>query len=383
MRLLFLSLFVLILPRVEAQTSTLVLADSLYAIGKYQKAIQLYKDQATISANTYQKIASAEKARGNLTQALKAYKKAIAREPNLLIAKANYAKLLRQTYQYKRSDSVYTELLRQHPQNPDFYYQMGLVKQKLKDSTAFTYFEKSLENDPFHQNASYQLAKHFYLEKQHKKTESLTQRVLRKNKQNLKVQVLSAQNFYAQKEYKKAIAAYEKVLALGYKSAKVFEKLGMAAYQEAQIEKAINYYQKAILEDSQKASAHVSLGKLYLLQEKPQKAEEHLLLALLLSKPQLDNLYQSLGLAYKAQKKYKKALNYFKLALEENPKKIRSQFELAVAADNYYAELDTRLSYYELFLTRFESNPKASYYTALCKRRISDIKREEHLEKNK
>ncbi|TQD34799.1 tetratricopeptide repeat protein [Haloflavibacter putidus] len=383
MRITYLLFLFIIIPRVEAQTSTLVLADSLFAIGNYQKAIQLYKNQATISATVYQKIASAEKTRGNLTQALSAYKKAIAQEPNLLIAKANYGKLLRQTYQYKKADSVYTELIQKHPKNPDFHYQMGIVKQRLKDTTAVHYFQKTIQLDSFHQNALYYLAKHFYTKKNFSKTEKLTQKVLQKNNLNLKINLLSAQNAYTQKHYKTAVKRYLNVLNLGYKSATVYEKLGAACYQESQIKKAIGFYQKAIRLDPQKASAHASLGKLYLLHEKPKKAEEHLLLALLLSKPQLDELYQSLGLTYKLQKDYKKALPYFKLALEENPNKIRSQFELAVAADNYYAELDTRLSYYKLFLNKFELNSKATYYTSLAKRRISDIKQEKHLGKGK
>ena len=67
-----LSLFILIgiFQRVEAQTSTLALADSLYSVGDYQKAIQVYEAQEKISANVYQKIASAQNARGNLNAAL-------------------------------------------------------------------------------------------------------------------------------------------------------------------------------------------------------------------------------------------------------------------------------------------------------------------------
>lgn len=74
-------------------------------------------------------------------------------------------------------------------------------------------------------------------------------------------------------------------------------------------------------------------------------------------------------------------MHYFNLALEEDPKKMRSQFELAVTADNYYADLQTRLNYYALFLNKFEEEPKALIFIKLSKRRISDLKKEIHLSK--
>lgn len=64
MRISVVILFILISLQVEAQTSALAIADSLYAIGDYEKAITIYKSQLPIKAKTYQKIAVAHQARG-------------------------------------------------------------------------------------------------------------------------------------------------------------------------------------------------------------------------------------------------------------------------------------------------------------------------------
>lgn len=369
------------MPRVRAQTSTLAMADSLYAVGDYQNAIQIYEKQESLSASVYQKIASAEQARGDLNKALIAYEKSIQQDPKLVVAKANYGKLLRRTYQYQKSDSVYTELIQQYPQNPDFQYQLGLIKEKQKNPEAYLFFEKAIQQDATHQNAIYELASFYYQKKEFKKTENLTQKALASAPKKIKMHLLSALNAYSQRDYTSALKRYLNVIQLGYTSESVYEKLGMCYYQKGFIAKAIEAYQQVLKLNAENASAHLYIGKLYLHKEKLEEAEKHLLMALLLAKPKLDENYQSLGLAYKGKQDYKKAMHYFNLALEEDPKKMRSQFELAVAADNYYADLQTRLNYYALFFKNFGEDPKASIFIKLSKRRISDLKKEIHLSK--
>jgi len=246
LRILSFFILMVIFQRVEAQTSTLSLADSLYGVGDYQKAIEVYEAQENILANTYQKIASAQQARGNLYAALVAYEKAIQQNSKLVVAKANYGKLLRQTFQYQKADSVYTDLIQQYSQNPDFYYQLGLIKQNLKDPEAYVYFEKSLKYDVSHQHALYQLASYYYSQKDFNKTEELTLRGLERAPTNVKMQLLSALNAYTQRNYSSALKRYEKVMSLGYSSENIFEKLGMCYYQEGFINPAIEAYLNAL-----------------------------------------------------------------------------------------------------------------------------------------
>mgnify|MGYP001437729966 CR=1 FL=1 len=160
MNRIFFSKIFLYLFKAEAQTSAFQLADSLFAMGNYQKAIELYqKSTPKISAATYQKIAQAYQATGNLSLAIRNYEEAIQQNQELVVAKSRLAKLYYQNSKYQLSDSLFRELIQHYPENPDFYYRLALVKEKLKDTTAIRDFKKVLEIDEHHQKALYELAK--------------------------------------------------------------------------------------------------------------------------------------------------------------------------------------------------------------------------------
>lgn len=375
--------FIFLALSAEAQHSALRDADSLYQIGKYQEAIQLYQQESLLTSKIHQKIAQAQEARGNLSKAILHYKKALALDKKLVIAAARYGKLLYRTKNYKRSDSLFAELIKRFSTNPDFYYQRGLNNEKLKNKNAQNYFYKVLNYDATHQKALYKIAVNQFKSKKYNVVDSLSLIALTENPDNRKMLSLRAQNFYMQRKYKDAISVFEKLREKGERSEFLFEKLGYSYYQLTNYKKAVDRFIEVIKINPDNAKVHLQLGKLYNLLENYKEAEKHLLMALLLSKTPLDEHYQSLGLTYKMQKDYKKAINYFKLALAENPKKIRSQFELAVAADNYYKELKTRLNYYELFLKKFKKHPKAEVYTILAERRAQDLKKEIHFSDSK
>lgn len=365
----------------EAQDSALRLADSLYSTGNYKAAIKLYKATENQSAKVQQKIAQAQEARGNLSEAIAHYQSALSQNNNLLIAAARYGKVLYRNGNYKKADSLFTNLLNRFPKNPDFYYQRGLAKEKLNDSLAVTDFYKSLEQDENHQKALYKVALFQFKEKDYSQVDSLGLHALKIYPENKKIWSLLAQNAYAQRNYKLAVARFEKLIDLGYVSEFVHEKLGYSYYQLNSYDNAIKSFNEVIQLNQENAKVHLQLGKLYNLTGDYKKAEKHLLYALLLTKIPLDEHYQSLGITYKMNKDYKKALHYFKLALEENPKKIRAQYELAIAADNYYKDLQTRLNYYTIFIDKFNGIPQAEYYVILAKRRAQDLKKEIHFDR--
>lgn len=377
-----LSLFILIgiLQRVEAQDSALGLADSLYNTGNYQAAIKLYKTTENQSAKIQQKIAQAQEARGNLAEAILYYQRALSQDNSLLIAASRYGKVLYRNSNYKKADSLFSDLILRYLENPDFYYQRALAKEKLKDSLAVVDFEKSLQLDPHHQKALYKVALFQFKEKNYRQVDSLGLHALKSYADNKNIWSLLAQNAYAKRDYPLAITRFKHLISLNYSSEFVVEKLGFSYYQQENYQKAIESFNEVLNINPENAKVHLQLGKLYNLVEEYKKAEKHLLFALLLQKIPLDEHYQSLGITYKMTRDYKKALYYFQLALEENPKKIRSQYELAIAADNYYKDLQTRLNYYNIFIDKFKKNPQAKPYILLAKRRAQDLKKEIHFD---
>ncbi|WP_394907772.1 tetratricopeptide repeat protein [uncultured Mesonia sp.] len=375
-----LSLFILIgiFQRVEAQTSTLALADSLFTIGQYDEALNLYQKQKPKSVGIYEKMANSYRALGNLNAAIKAYKQAIRINPDLVVAKINYAKLLKVNRNYKKADSVFTDLIKQYPNQANFYYELALIRKVSKAKPYHKPLLQSIEINPNHFNSLYELALFNYKRKNFKESDNYINRALRIIPKNTKGLLLAGLNAYALQNTKRAIVLFESLIESGYQTEQVYEKLGVCYIRHKQNQKAIGCFKKVIKQDDKNATAHIYLGRLYNIEESYTLAEKHLLYALLLSKPDLSSLYQSLGITYKQQRNYKEAMRYFELAILENPDLIRSGFELANAADNYYADLDLRIKYYNIFIEKYKNKPDVQKWINLAKYRISDLKKEKH-----
>mgnify|MGYP001377705345 CR=1 FL=1 len=128
------------------------------------------------------------------------------------------------------------------------------------------------------------------------------------------------------------------------------------------------------------------LGKMYALTKDFQNSEQHLLMAIKIKDQPMDAEYFSLALTYKYLEAYKKAFDWFQKTLKENPDHTRALYERAVAADNYFKDVDTRINYYQAFWDKYygeDSNYLAKDMLYLTKNRISDLKEKKHMAKDK
>ena len=382
MNRIFFSIVFLYLFKAEAQTSAFQLADSLFAMGNYQKAIELYqKSTPKISAATYQKIAQAYQATGNLSLAIRNYEEAIQQNQELVVAKSRLAKLYYQNSKYQLSDSLFRELIQHYPENPDFYYRLALVKEKLKDTTAIQDFKKVLEIDEHHQKALYELAKVHYEKKNHVEVENLGEKALSSYPENTGILSLLAQNALAQRNYYLAKSRFEQLLQLNKKSVFIHLNLGYCYFNLKEYEKAAQQFKEVIQLENNHQLAGLFAGKSLLMLERYQEAESFLRVAVVLADQPLDDYYTSFALSLQKQKKFKQAIDNFKIALEESPKNYRAPYELAVCVDNYYKDVQAKINYYQLFINKFKKEHKAKYYLFLAKERLSDLKEQQHLAK--
>uniref|UniRef100_UPI004048D8DC tetratricopeptide repeat protein n=1 Tax=Mariniflexile sp. TaxID=1979402 RepID=UPI004048D8DC len=122
-RIVFLFL-VFILNKTEAQTSVLIIADSLYANGNYSKAITQYKLFQN-QADVYDKIARSYVAIGNFDEALKNYKASIEVKPHDALLKYDYARLLLSVKKYKEASILFNDLIHVDYNNPNYHFQLG------------------------------------------------------------------------------------------------------------------------------------------------------------------------------------------------------------------------------------------------------------------
>ncbi|MBZ9728591.1 tetratricopeptide repeat protein [Salegentibacter sp. JZCK2] len=367
--------------KAEAQTSALAISDSLYAVGEYSEAIDKLQEITPRTEKTYLKLAKNYAANRQPEIALENYKKVLNQNPDRILTTIDYGDLLVKTGKLETADSLFKELAEKYPKNANFKFQQALIKEKLEDSTAMHYFMYTIMLDTTHQAALYKVAKDKLKNRQYTMAEHYSKRGLRANPNNPSLLSILAQTYSSLKLYKEAIPPYEKLIDLGQGTEFIYNKLGFAYYQIGDYKEAITLYKKALELEDRNSATHYTLGKLYALTGDLDKSETHLLMSILIKKQPVDAEYLSLGLTYKMQEDYKDALEYFNKALEENPDNERALYERAVAADNYFADDETAIGYYQAYFNKYESiGNDGMLYRA--KTRISDLKKKIHLAGN-
>lgn len=366
--------------KIEAQTSDLSVADSLYAVGEYAEAIDKLEKIHDKSETVQLKLARYHASRGKPEESIKYYKLVLENNPDRLLTVLDYGKALVKSGKLKTADSLFSNLNKKYPNNAQFTYQQGLIKEKLKDSTAINYFRMAVLLDEHHQNALYKIATQNLKEGQFTMAEKWSLQGLEANPENVSLLSTLAQTYSAIKLYDKAVPRYEKLVELGQGSEFVFSKLGYGQYQTGNYTNAIESYQEALAIEDKNSNTHLMLGKLYANTGDLDKSETHLLMSVLIKKQPVDVEYLNLALTYKLQENYKQAFDYLNKSLEENPENERALYERAIAADNYFKDLETRVNYYRAYLNKYD--PRGNRYLInLAKNRIHDLKTEIHMSK--
>ncbi len=363
-----------------AQTPALAVADSLYAVGQTARAMDVLEASDHKSDALYLKLAKYQSATGKTKEALENYRRVLKNDPQRVLTAIEFAKTLVRAGELQEADSVYASLSERYPKNANFMYEQGVIRELQQDSTAIDFFKETNHLDTTHQEALHKLSRYELQQRQYNMAVFYSMMGLDHNPQNTSLLSIMAQAYMRQLKYKLAIPPFEQIVALGKGNEFVHSRLGFAYYNEGQYEKAIENYNLALEFEDRNSDTHYNLGKLYALTGNLQKSEAHLLMAILIKKQPVDAEFLSLGLTYKLQKDYKRSLENLNNALEENPDNERALYERAIAADNYFKDLKTKIDYYQAYLNRFESKGNEDMIY-LAKTRMSDLRKELHLSK--
>ncbi|WP_420571890.1 tetratricopeptide repeat protein [Kordia sp.] len=371
-----LCIFFIIITKVEAQTSTLAIADSLYQFGNYSKAIKIYQEQKP-NAYTNVQIAKAYKALGNSKKAIKSYEKVLKLDAENVLVLYDYGRLLFTAGKLDKSLVIFEKLKLKDTLNPNFHYQVGLVKEALQQEDFISAYETAFALDGQHQKSIYKLIKHAIEAKDFEKAKNIITVGLTNNESDAKIIGYNAQLFYAQKEFGKALLWFQRLIHLNKATRYVYEKAAFSAYRIRQIEKSIAYYEEALKRDRGNYFYHSQLAKLYYQDEVPEKAEHHASQAIVGKMTDPSGDYYILGMVHFDRKEFRKAMKLLNMALEENPDYELAQLRLAQVADNYYSDLGAKLKMYERFIEKF---PKAKLeMRKIANVRIRQLKEEIHL----
>ncbi len=361
----------------DAQNASAIrVGDSLYALGDYSKAIKSYEK----AEHQEEKIAQAYDALGNNTKALEYYEKALSAQEAKLLTQYNYGKLLLKATQYKKADSLFQVLTKANPKNPEFVYQLGIVKEIRNDSTAYPTFFFAHLLDKNHQNALYKIAKYAAEERDFDKAKKLIEQGLKTDPNSTRFLQLKAIVAFVEKDYHHAANAYEKLVALNQSNIPQHENLAESYTKTNRFEHAIAQYTILINEyDDKNPSWHFSIAKNFEALRYLDKAQYHFEIAILLQDIPLDASYFALASVFKKQKDYKNQLEALQKAVKENPENQEALYFLATAADDYFEDDTSVIPYYETYLKKFGENGK---YAEFAKQRIKDLKTAIHFDKN-
>lgn len=377
MKKLILFFFILLLFKAEAQSvSALVVsrkADSLFELGDYSRAIEQYKKIETKHPSNV-KIAKAYEALGNIPEAIHYYEKANSADKTDAQIKFNFAKLLVKALKYQKADSIFENLAKQFPKNPNFIYQRALIKEAKSDSTAIEYYKRAYLLDTNNINSAYKIARYFVENRKFKEAEPFVNKGLSVNNNSVRFLTLQAlQQFYTE-DYHNSISTYIKLISLGVSNIQIHENLASCYSFTNQIEKALEQF-KILLEqfDDKNPKWHVKIATLYRSLKDYKNAEHHINIAIGLQEIPLSESFMKLARIYKRQEDSKAEINALKSALINNPNNESALYSLAVAADNYFADKELVLRYYEDYLKKYADKGRTR---DLAKQRVKDLKKE-------
>lgn len=363
---------ILLFVSVNAQTSILETADSLYNHGNYTKAIQFY-NQLDNTVDYMDKIAKSYQYIGNYDQAVGYYNKAVLNSPNNLLFKFELSKLLFQNGQLVQAKTHLMDLIKADQSNPNYYYYLGLVGNASNDfETAQGNFLKAYQLDQTHQKAIFELAKYSLQKRTFKKVEDYVNKGLESYPNNKQLIGLIAQKHYLNNEYHESISQFLKLLDLGETTKFVYEKLGYCYGKVYYYSKAIKYLDLALKSDPKDANNHYLLGINYEQIREYDLAEKHVLEAIKLLDQPLDEQYAKLGVLYNLQDKPAEAIQAFNNAIKENPKSESNYFFRTFTKLDYFKDLDAKQKEVQKFNNQFPN----SKYSEILNLKLAKFKSE-------
>ncbi len=374
MKFIVWSLFFLSISSLKAQELKAT-ADDYYVNGNYSKAIETYKSLKNLNP-VYDDIAKAYVAIGIYDKAIEYYEKAIKSNNEDLLTRYEFAKLLTRTKKYKKANQLFFNLIVSDSLNPNYHYELGIVLEKQKDSTALAQFMEAYQLDNTHQKAIFKIAKQHLMKRDFVSTHTYADKGLESYKNNVELISLKAQAYYHQEYYTHAVVWFNKLLDLGEKSEFIHEKLSLGYAENSEYKEAIYHRKQALKYSPNDANALFVIGSYYQSLNDFERAEDYIKKALLLKDLPLSKEYQRLGIVLNRQKKYAQALKAFQKSLKEDPTNVMAEFYILRTKDEYYADVDSKIKMYEQFISQKTKSPFLSY----AQGRLKKLKQEKFTE---
>lgn len=404
-KIILVLLFVIV--KVEAQTSTFAVSDSLFAKGRYQLALkQLEKMPQSFETNLkmaiiYESIDDDKKAANSLEKALtfkndfntklklaKAYQRLdkptlavpiyeelVAKDSLNLVLKYQLGKLYLTTKKSDNAAETFSYLIKNDALNANYSYHLGLAYALKNDrDRMINSFIETYKKDTLHLKAIAHLASSFAKLGDLDSTMLFVEKGLILDKNHINLNRIKINQLFKEEKYLETIPLLLNLDTIDKSDTYSMSLLGKAYYNLDSLEKAKNYFQKLSNADRDDFKANTYLGHIAFKEKDYSKAKFNYLFATRKGMKSRDEEYYGLGSVFYETKNPKEAMDAFENAYKENSKNYRALYQLAKLSDDYYKDKKIGYKFYVKYVESFHE--KDDEITAFVKRRISEIKKD-------
>jgi superkiller protein 3 len=294
-----------------------------YYFGKYEDAVEAYRKAIAVEPETavyHSNLGGAYRERGDLYKAKKAFKKAIGLEPNNVSYLNRLGRLFYQMGDYENAIDCHTKAIEINQKVPVSFANLGLAFRDVgKRKEAIKAYRAAITIEP--DNADYHngLGIVFYWSGDFKKSIDCYKKAIERSPQVAVYHANLGLALRDLKKWKEAEKAYSTALKLEPTNAEYQNMLGNVYFGSGGYEKSIQPYRKAIENDPKVPVYHANLGGSYRALERWKEAEKAYRTAIELESNNAE--YQTmLGNIYFESGDYERSLGYYTKAIEIDSK---------------------------------------------------------------
>ncbi len=370
-----LGILLLCLSFLQAQQTPKAIADSLFQLGNYAKAINYYAKVGTAKAE--HQIARAYQAMGNLEKAISQYQRIIKKDSTAIPPQFELGKLYDKTKDYEAAKNLFTGLTKRGTDNPEFYFYLGKSLQRtLGSNKAVNAYKKAVALDSTHLRSIYALGRIYLRKEQPSNAFEIIDIGLTSAPNDVALLNLKALNHFNLGDYQEAAIFFQRLIELKETKPFVWKKLGYSHTQTGEYEGAKKAY-KALEEiPNQEGDAYFGLGEVFLKEQQLDSAEIYMKKAIEERRYVFDKEYRNLGRIARLKGDLKEALDYYTKAWQEDTTNQFAHWQVCVLADKYYKDPKTKLNHYETLVSANKN--LAPFLKERAQKRIKELKTEIH-----
>jgi tetratricopeptide (TPR) repeat protein len=320
-----------------AGLSSLVLVFSISTIVRndsWKDPISFWEDCIKKSASNprpHLNLGNVYKSRGDLTNAIECYTRAIELDPRNAKAHNNLGIVLTERGNFDEAIDHYRKSLQFAPDNARIHYNLGVALSGKRDlKGAISHYAKALHIEPDYAEAYTNMGNALAQQGKFKEATIHYEKALEINPQNAESHYNLANSLSAQEKFDKAVKHYSEALRTRPNFAEAHYELGNVLIQLRKNKEAFSHYRQALQIRPNYAAAHNRLGVLLVQNENYKEAIGHFQ-EVIRTQPDHAEAQNNLGVALVRQGKLDEAIASYRKAVKINPAYAKAHDNLGTA----------------------------------------------------